>query len=271
VTGSRRFDPEELRATGTTGDPGATDAELADALSMARELETMSASDLTQPTADFEDRVMAAIATESAPRVVIRPRSAVRGGRVGAIALAVRESWAVAFSGGRPVAVRAQAFAIVLVAVLAVGLLTTAGALTVGALLQGRATPPPTNAPPPTFLPTPTNPPAISPGPTVAVSPSPTETAEPTETPEPTETARPTGTDDHGGGSGGNSGPGGGGSGSDGGSDSSGGVGSDGSDGGSTPKTETPRPIGTDDHGGSGGGSGGDDGGTSGGSEPSGS
>ena len=66
---------------------------------------------------------MAAIAAEPAPRLVVKPATAVRGGRLGAFLVAVRESWAVAFSGGRPMAVRAQALAFVLLVVLAAGAL----------------------------------------------------------------------------------------------------------------------------------------------------
>jgi len=252
VIGGHRFDPDELRPTDTTGEP-ATDPELGGALAMARELEAMAATDHAQPAVDFEDRVMAAIATEPAPRVVIRPGSAVRGGRVGAIALAVREAWAVAFTGGRPLAVRAQAFAVVLIVVLTVGLLTTAGAVTVGGLLQGRSTPPPSTAPLPTSAPSQSAPGIASPTPTADVSPVPTDIAGPGDTPEPTETAepgrtpRPTRT-------GGNAGPGGGGGG-----------------GGSTPKpAETPNATRTDDHGGGGGG-GSDHGGGGGSSGPGGS
>ena len=107
-----------------------------------------------RPTAGFEDRVMAAIATEPAPRLVIRPGSAVRGGRAGALLLAIRDSWGIATTGGRPMAMRAQALAFVFLAVVAVGALTGVGAMTVGSLLGRGPVPSPTIAPGPTIEPT---------------------------------------------------------------------------------------------------------------------
>jgi len=177
--GGRRFDASELRTTGMPGDAPPTDAELADALSMARELESVMAPDVGGPTTGFEDRVMAAIALEPPPRVVVRPGSAVRGGSIGAALLAFRGAWSVAFSGGRPFAVRAQALAVVAVVLLAAGLLTTATAVTVGGLLQGRSSPPPSVAPIPT--PAPTSAPSFVPSPTPSNTPamSPVESAEP--------------------------------------------------------------------------------------------
>ena len=81
----RRFDPAELREP---GEPVPSQAEQADLLIAARELETAAtATDAIRPTEGFEDRVMAAIALEPAPRVVIRPGSAVRGGRPAASCL----------------------------------------------------------------------------------------------------------------------------------------------------------------------------------------
>ncbi len=95
----RQFHPAELRVSGET-DP--TVAESANTLSMARDLEALAANDGIRPTDGFEDRVMAAIAAEPAPRVVVRPGSAVRGGWLGAFVLAVRDAWGVAATGGRP-------------------------------------------------------------------------------------------------------------------------------------------------------------------------
>jgi hypothetical protein len=164
----RRFDPSELVAP---GEPALPVAEQADALLAARDLETLAANDLIRPTEGFEDRVMAAIATEPAPRLVVRPASAVRGGRLGAFLIAVRESWGVASTGGRPLAVRAQALAFVVLVVVAAGSMTTVAAVGVGSLLANRG-PAATDAPP-------------------SIQPAPTETAEPSETPEATETAEP--------------------------------------------------------------------------------
>ncbi len=179
----RRFDPTELTVP---GDPAPPLSEQADALLAARELETLAASEPIRPTEGFEDRVMAAIAGEPAPRLAVRPASAVRGGRVGAFLLAVREAWGVASTGGRPIAVRAQALAFVLLVVVAAGAMTTVAATGVGGLLDGNRGTTPTSAPAPTGPPTSTR----RPEPTE--TPEATETAEPTETPEETETAEPT-------------------------------------------------------------------------------
>lgn len=260
TSGGRWFDASELRTPGMPGDAPATDAELADALAMARELESLAAAAVSGPTTGFEDRVMAAIALEPPPRLIVRPGSAVRGGSIDAALLAFRQAWAVAFTGGRPFAVRAQALAVVAVVVLAAALLTTATAVTVGGLLQSRTSPPPSVAP--ALTATPIVAPTVSPSPKSSSEP----TASPTDTPEPIETAQPTGTpgsgktarptspnsgpgggggagatpdpghtavptDDHGGGGGG----GGGGPGPDGTDDHSGGGGGSGSDGGSGP------------------------------------
>jgi hypothetical protein len=237
VTGpGRRFDPAELR-TSTAGDVGPSDAELADALGVARELEALAASDAIGPTDGFEDRVMIAIAREPAPRLVIGSASGGLGGRIGAFVASIGSAWGVATSGGRPIAVRAQALAFVLLVAVSAGLLTTAGAITVGGLHNRGPLPSPTVLPTPSVVPTPSVPPSPSPSPTPSAptatptdaageTAEPGETARPGRTTRPTETAEPTGTDDHGGGGGGNSGPGGGGGGS--------------------------GPSATDDHGGSG-------------------
>jgi uncharacterized membrane protein YgcG len=226
VTGPiRRFDPAELRGP---GEPDPSQAEQAEALRAARDLEAVAGlADRIGPTEGFEDRVMAAIAAEPAPRVVLRPAASVRGGRLAALLLAIRESWAVATSGGRPLAVRAQALAVVFLVVVAAASLTGVAAVGVGSLLNGNRTPTPSVVPLPSATPSaaPTNPPTLSPGPSMTGSPEPTETPEttdtpgatghggstetarPTRTPRPTETAKPTetpgGTDDHGGGGGG--------------------------------------------------------------------
>lgn len=244
---SRRFDPSELRTSGKPGDTQPSDAELAEALAVARELEALSAADGIRPTEGFEDRVMAAIATEPAPRLVVLPPTAVRGGRAGALLVAIRDAWGVATSGGRPVAVRAQALAFVLLVVVAAGALTTATALTVGGFLQRNESPSPSVEPAPSTAPTPSAPA------TPTATPPPGESTEPSETPEATETAEPTETPD---------------------ADETTKPGETPRPTRTPPSTETPEPdetpdpddtpepTGTDDHGGSGGGS--DDGGGSG-------
>jgi hypothetical protein len=249
VSGHRGwFDPSELRTLESgTAEPGTTDAELADALLIARELESLAAGEAIRPSDGFEDRVMAAIALEPAPRLVVRRPSAGRAGRVTAFLVAVGDAWRVASTGGRPAAVRAQALAFVLLVLLAAGALTTVTAVGVGALLQRNGQTTPSFTPAPTVGPTTSETAVPSESPDASDSPEPSETPEATEaaegpgaiaTPKSAETAKPTATsrptrtprptqtphaedtqkpgetpnpteiDDHGGGCGGGSGPG---------------------------------------------------------------
>jgi len=64
----RPFQPSELRSE--TG-AGPTEAEIAEATTMARELEDLAAVDRIVPSPDFDDRVMAAINVEAPARLVI--------------------------------------------------------------------------------------------------------------------------------------------------------------------------------------------------------
>jgi hypothetical protein len=192
MSGGRRFDPSEVRVPGETD---ATQAELASLLAAARDLEALAASDGIRPTDGFEDRVMGAIATQPAPRVAVRSGSAVRGGPPAAFLLAVREAWGVALTGGRPMAMRAQALAFVLLVLVAVGSLAGAGAVTVGGLLSQHESPAPSVAPDQTISPTP----SATPAPTPTMTDGPTSSTEATETPGPGETGVPGGTSDPGG------------------------------------------------------------------------
>jgi hypothetical protein len=178
----RRFDPSELE--------GGNDAERAGLLATARDLEWFARNETGGPTAGFEDRVMAAIAAEPPPRALVG-----RG-----ILVAVRDAWHLAWTGGRPLAVRAQAFALLLIVAIGVGSLGTVAAVGVGQMLR------PSVTPPPTILPSP-SPSVATPSPTPSVAPSPSPTPTPSITPSPaptpsaTGTDEPSGTDDHGGGS----------------------------------------------------------------------
>ena len=215
----QRFDPSEL---GTAGEPELPGEEQADLLLAARALERVTAEGV-RPTDGFEDRIMAAIALEAAPKLVVRPGAAVRGGRPAAFLLAVRDAWGVAMSGGRPLGVRAQALAFVLLFVVAVGSVTGAATVTVGGLLlrqpgptpsvddgptDGTAEPSESAEPSEPAEPGETAKPNATSKPTAA--PSPTRTPHPTDTPAPGTTPKPTETpgssDDHGGGGSGSSG-----------------------------------------------------------------
>jgi hypothetical protein len=222
----RRFDPSEIDLE--------IDPEGAELLATARDLESYAASGFVTPTVGFEDRVMAAIADEPMPRPAGR----------GLIATA-RDAWTIAFGPGRPVAMRAQAFGMLLALALAVGSISAVAVVGASRLLSQGPTPPTVPSPMPSPSPSPSMTPAPTPSP--STDPSATPTRAPSASP--SETVEPSGTDDHGGGgSGGSGGSGsgsgsGGGGGSDdsghsgkdsGGSGGSGGSGSDDSSGGSS-------------------------------------
>lgn len=222
---SRPFHPSELSdADGS----GPTTAELAEALAVARDLEANLAAGDIHPSGAFVDRVMDAVALEPLPQPAIAAGTALRGGRLGAMAAALADSWRVAFSGGRPFAVRAQAAAFVLIVVVAMGSL--GGITAIGAVRFLEAAPSRVASPPATL---PTGP---STGPDrnrtgepsddsrAAPTAEPTDAAEPTDPEPPDETSKPTPTQKSGGGH-----------------------------EGRTPKpTETPEPKETEDHGGEG-------------------
>jgi hypothetical protein len=218
------------------------------AAEMSRDLAGVAAEIDIRPPAGFADRVMAAVANEPLPQPARAFGVALLGGRLRPAIASLGDAWRVLGGGSRPLVVRAQALALVMV--VTIGSLAIAGGATVGAidLLSAIApvTPPPTTPAPtgPITSPLPSVSPSSTPDPSpdasLDASPTPeaTETTQPTptETPAPTErprtTPRPTPTDDHGGGSGGGDG------------------GGDGSDSGGSDQTPTPAPTETDDHGG---------------------
>jgi hypothetical protein len=201
---ARRFDPTEL-----SDDPAAIgEAELTAASAMARDLEAIAERD-TVPTGGFSDRVMEAIASEPTPQPTRVFGLALRSRRIGGAVAALGDAWRVTFGGGRPLAVRGQAVALVLV--VAAALVGLGGGAAVGAarLLTPDVAPSPSPAPsvPPSPAPSIAPSPSVEPSPTPTPTPSPSPEASPTDTGDPIETPEATGTDD----SGGNSGPGGGG------------------------------------------------------------
>jgi hypothetical protein len=184
----RPFGPDDLP------DSGESPADIARALATGRELDAMAGRDAASPSGDFVDRVMTALASEPTPRPVAAAGRAVREGRLAGALAAFRDTWRVAFSGGRPLAVRAQALALVLVAVVAVG--TLGGAAAVGALgLLDRPTATETvqpSASPTSPVASPSASPSPSPSPSASPSPTPSQSAAPTASPTGTETAEPT-------------------------------------------------------------------------------
>jgi hypothetical protein len=227
---TRPFHPSELSGA-DGGEP--TSAELGEVLATARAIETQLGAADVHPSTGFADRVMAAVALEPKPQPAVAAGLALRRGRIGTLFAALADSWRVAFSGGRPLAVRAQAAAFVLVAILAAGSLGGIGLVgALDVLAPNRSpSPPPSQLAPvtasPTFGPSDTSQPTDTTGPTE--TPESSETPEPSETKDPTRTARP-GKTEH--------------------------------------QNETPEPTETDDHGGGSGGGGGSDGGGGGGEDP---
>jgi hypothetical protein len=189
---TRPFHPSEL--SGADGDEP-TSAELGEVLATARAIETQLAAADVHPSTGFPDRVMAAVALEPKPQPAVAAGLALRRGRVGALFAALADSWRVAFSGGRPLAVRAQAAAFVLVAILAAGSLGGIGLVgALDVLAPNRSpSPPPSQlapvTPSPRLGPTETSQPTHTTEPTE--TPDASETPEPSETKEPTRTARP--------------------------------------------------------------------------------
>jgi hypothetical protein len=171
--------------------------ELATSLRIGRELHSFAASDRTEPGAGFAARVMGAIAAEPAPQPIAVVGEALRRARPLAVLAGLRDAWRVAFSGGRPPGVRAQALALVLVA--AFGFASLGGIVAIGAsaLLNRSETPEPIPtlpSPIPSPSPTPASSPTATPSPTPSATSSPDRTARPTTTPKPAQTADPTDT-----------------------------------------------------------------------------
>ena len=207
------FRPGELEGA----DVAVTDAERAQSYAAARELEQAIGSEQFHPPAGFANRVMAAVATEPAPRPAgfLAPLQAGLG--LAGLVASVRAAWSIALNGvGRPVGARGLALAYVL-AVLLVGASLT-GAAVYGAagamgLLAPDATPRPSLvAPRPTQAPDPSSEasePSGSEEPSGSIEPSgspeATESLEPSASdhgqtsPPPGATASPRESDDHGG------------------------------------------------------------------------
>lgn len=199
----RRFDPSEL--DDLDGAP-LTDAEAAAMLAIARDLEGFAQATTVNPTPGFEDRVMTAVAAEAPPRPVAT------GGRIAGLVVAFRDAWRITWSGDRPLAVRAQAFALVLLVVVAVGSTTTLAAVGVSQVLRDDGKPP--TVQPSDGLPSPddlgptTAPSGLQePSPSMEPSDDPGDSAEPGESTEPSEDLETPDATEDGGGSGGTAEP----------------------------------------------------------------
>src|SRR5438309_863212 len=96
-----RFSPLELSGPGA---PSGT--ALARSVAAAHELERLLEMSSVRQSNGFLDSVMSAIAAEPLPAPALAIGVALRSGRLSALATAVRDSWRVAWAGGRPPAVR---------------------------------------------------------------------------------------------------------------------------------------------------------------------
>ncbi|HEX8939646.1 MAG TPA: hypothetical protein VF763_05745 [Candidatus Limnocylindrales bacterium] len=177
--GGGRFRPDELAGPDGVAGLGPESADLAGDVEAARELEWLAGEGGVVPSAGFVDRISAAIAAEPRPSPAAAVGRAVRRRSVGGVLAALGDAWRVAWSGGRPLAMRGQAFALVLVVVLALGSIGGVAAVGGLSLLGGPAAT--------------VSPAAASPSATASPSPSPTPSATPSESPEPSESVEPSG------------------------------------------------------------------------------
>ncbi len=181
----------------------------AELLGAARELEWLALSEDVGPGPDFVGTVMAAVSREPAPRPVAAALGAARRRSPLAALSAIGDLWRVAFTGGRPLAARFPAMALVVLLVLGSVGVGAIGAGALGGLVSRgpEATPslsPATTASPsassaspsPSPSPTASESPEASAQPAPSQSPQPSSTLEPSVTPNPTQdrTAQPTDT-----------------------------------------------------------------------------
>jgi hypothetical protein len=183
-------------------------SEMSRAAKAAGALERFARSDFVRPSDGFADAVMLAIAREPLPSPAVVLGLALREGRLGGLLAGLVDSWRVARTDGRPLAMRLQGFAFVLLVALATVSLTATLAVGARALLfrNDPVTPSvvaPSPPPPsihaieaaPSQEPTtrPSAPPTESsePTPTPASTPRQPATPKPAATPHPTETEAP--------------------------------------------------------------------------------
>ncbi|MDQ6795796.1 MAG: hypothetical protein M3067_13450 [Chloroflexota bacterium] len=177
MRGRPPFGPAELSL-----ELGAPAAELVAAVRLGRELEAFALAATVEVGRDFGARVMAALAAEPAPQPVAAVGRALATGRPLAVLAGLRDAWRVALGGGRPTLVRAQALALVLLALLAFGAAgSLAGAAVLRTLDLRQAPAPVVPVAPPS--------PVVTSTPTATPTPTPSARAEATGTIKPTESA----------------------------------------------------------------------------------
>jgi hypothetical protein len=103
--------------------------ELDAAAAMATQLERVSAEPAPRPSSDFAARVSRAIAHEPLPVPSIAVRESIRHHNAGGFMQALADTVRVAFGPARPAVMRSQAFALLLVALLGIGVLGSATAI----------------------------------------------------------------------------------------------------------------------------------------------
>ena len=188
----RPFDPREISGP----DAPAADTEIAAALAAARSLESATAAvPVAEPRAELTDRIMAAIATEPAPRSIGILAALLDRPGPGSVVRSLRVAWTAGRRSGGPPLGRASALAYVAaVAVLAVSLSGVAAYGAAGAI-NGLLGPRDSQLPLTTPSPMPLGSPVVSPG----ESPEPGESVEPSKSAEPSGSVAPGGSlDDHG-------------------------------------------------------------------------
>lgn len=186
--------------------PGIMPDEIAAETMLGRDLEVLADRSGAPTSPDFADRVMAAVEREPLPAPARAAGIAIRRRSLASLAASLRDAWRVTTRPGFPIAVRAQALALVLVAA---GLAAGSGLATVGAIglfggVDATPTPPPSlqtstePSPPPVESPAPSEPamPAPSSEPSDSAGPS---AGPDTETSEPAGSQEPEGKDDGGG------------------------------------------------------------------------
>ncbi len=205
----------------------ADDPEAAGIASIAVELETLASGGPSRTTAEFADRVAAAISAEPMPAPVVAARRAIGRRSLSGFLAAVGDAGRVAFGASRPILMRGQAFALLLIVLL--GVLSAGGAAAAGAAqllapapaTQNRATPSVSPSPLPSPIPSLTTDAVATPHPTASQpagaepvrtgepassaravetprsseTPRSGETGKPLDTPKPGETPRPTDSD----------------------------------------------------------------------------
>ena len=166
----------------------------------AAELERFARATDFAPRAGLSAQIMASLAAEPTPAPLTALSDATRRRRLAAMLAALRDTWRVTFTGGRPVAIRLSAAMVVVVLLATVG--SAGGLAAVGAwsVLNPPATSPapsPSVDQPPVVVPpaqpslSVTMPPATM-GPEPSMSPAPTQSQRPTSSATPMPTTRPT-------------------------------------------------------------------------------